>query len=180
MDVGLNNKNTLGEIDPEFKDIVFLVKATSFEQFNIWQEYSKQSISNIEPIQDRFIDILPTEPARKLFGDLNNKVKKFASERVEWEQISSGFSIKIGNVNEMPVNVSFSFAIINGKKICFYEAISRIVDYVMVEDWLIDRFQLTNDNYTRWNHVNASNFHNCINSLDRLDKEVRDTVYEKH
>ena len=44
----------------------------------------------------------------------------------------------------------------------------------MVEDWFLAKFQLTHDNYTRWNHVDSNNFHNCVNSLDRLDIEPRD------
>lgn len=31
MDVGLNNRNTLGDVQPEFKDVVFFVEATSTE-----------------------------------------------------------------------------------------------------------------------------------------------------
>ena len=40
MDVGLNNRNTLGEIAPELTDVVFLVEATSAEQHNLWSEWS--------------------------------------------------------------------------------------------------------------------------------------------
>jgi len=45
---------------------------------------------------------------------------------------------------------------------------------------LIKQFQLTHDGYTRWNHTNSSNFHNCVNSLDRLDKEPRETIYKNN
>lgn len=183
MDVGLNNRNTLGEIEPAFKDVVFMVEANSNETQKLWEEWAKESMTNIEAFDDDVMNIFKKELGADslLFGqlaDLNHKVKNNQQPRVNWEQIRSGFAIRIGEINGLPVNVEFSFAIIEGKKICFYNAISQMVNYKMVEDWLIERFQLTNDGYCRWNRVDAQNFHNCINSLDRLDKEPRDTVYK--
>ncbi|MEK6829133.1 MAG: hypothetical protein AABY15_03320 [Nanoarchaeota archaeon] len=181
MDVGLNNRNTLGEIAPEFKDVVFFVEATSTEQHNLWSEWSKQSMSNIEPLSDDVLRLIGDKLNRDLYvkiETLNEKVKRNNSTRVDWEQIHAGFMITIGKVGKLPVSVCFNFAIINGKKVCFYEATSRVVNHKMVEDWLITRFQLTHDKYCRWNHVNAGNFHNCVNSLDNLDKEPRKTVYK--
>ncbi len=181
MDVGLNNRNTLGEIAPEFNDVVFFVEATSTERLNLWSEWSKESMSNIEPISDDHLKLIGDKLSRDLYlkvETLNEKVKKNNSTRVNWEQISAGFMLPVGQVGKDSVYVRFSFAIINGKKICFYEATSQVVNHEMVKDWLISRFQLTNDNYCRWNHTDARNFHNCIGSLDRLDKEPRDTVYK--
>lgn len=177
MDVGLNNKNTLGEIAPEFSDVVFFVEANSNEQFLLWQEYSKESMSNIQPLSDAAINNIPTD-YREDVKILNNKVKKFAHTRIDWKQIMSGFGLTIGQVQRKPVCVTFNFAIINGKKVCFYYPSSIMVDHRMIENWLISRFQLTHDKYTRWNHVDANNFHNCVNSLDNIDKEPRETVYK--
>lgn len=177
MDVGLNNKNTLGEIRPEFKDVVYFVSATSEEQFNIWQDYSKESITNIEPISDDFIEALP-DNFKSRVEKLNNQVKRAQHKRVDWVQVSAGFGLTIGSLDKRPVVVCFSFAYINGHKICFYEDTSEIVDHKMIEDWLISKFQLTHDGYTRWNHTNATNFHNCVQGLETLDKEPRDTVYK--
>ena len=183
MDVGLNNKNTLGEVDPAFSDVVFLVEATSEEYFDFWKEWSKESTNNIESLNEETMNRISTILCKEdhfLFvklNELNEKVKKIEHTRVDWKDVSSGFSITIGHIKKMPVCVSFRFAFINGKKVCFYECTSRMTDHEMVENWLISRFQLTNDGYTRWNHVDAANFHNCINSLDRLDKKSRDTVY---
>ena len=185
MDVGLNNKNTLGEIDPSFKDVVFLVEATSNEQFTLWVEWSKESMSNIEPLSDDLMNDLVNsimihhyDELKKVI-DLNNKVKKFKRTRVDWKQVNSGFMLTIGHIKKMPVCVEFSFAFINGKKICFYNCSSRVADHTMIKDWLIERFQLTNDGYTRWNHTDSSNFHNCVNSLDNIDVKPRRTVYKK-
>lgn len=178
MDIGLNNKNTLGELNPAFSDVVFMVESNSNEQMHHWTEWSTQSMSNIKPLSEDFIDTIP-ELLRSKVKELNDKVKKFEHPRVKWEQVMSGFGMQIGSIGERPITLCFSFAIINGKKVCFYDCTSGIADYVFIEDWLIKHFQLTNDNYNRWNHTNSSNFHNCIHALDRLDKEPRDTVYKK-
>ncbi len=177
MDIGLNNRNMLGDINSEFIDVVFFIEANSNERSILWQEWAKESITNIEPLSDKFIEGLPLK-AQITLKELNNKIKIFNHKRVIWEQVYAGFRVTIGQVNKSPVFVSFSFAFINGKKVCFYDCTSKIVDYSMVEKWLITHFQLTHDDYTRWNHVDANNFHNCVNSLDKLDKEPRDTFYK--
>lgn len=177
MDVGLNNQNILGKVNPAFNNVVFLVEANSEEQFNLWQNWSKESMSNIEPLSDNVMNSF-SEEVRNIIKPLNDKVKNFNRERVNWVEVSAGFSTIIGYVDDSPINVSFRFAFINGKKICFYDGVSQLVDYKTINDWLIKQFQLTHDCYTRWNHVNSSNFHNCINSLDNLDKETRNTVYK--
>lgn len=184
MDVGLNNRNTLGNIAPEFADVVFFVEATSCEYFNIWQDYSPKSKSNIPQIDESYIEavgmLLPG--TAEILTEHNQSTKHLSEGRAEsWEEISSGFSLCLGYLdeenNDKSVYVSFRFAIINGKKVCFYNATSRFVDHEMINKWLITRFQLTHDGYTRWNHSDATNFHNCIQSLDNLDVEPRDSVY---
>ena len=179
MDVGLNNRNTLGDIDPSLADIVFMVEATSTEYHDLWLNWSKQSPNNIEPLDDKIVELILPSSIMTSVKELNQKIKNAKHTRVNWEQISSGFMVTIGQIKKMPVCIRFRFAFINGKKICFYECTSRMADRTMIEDWLISRFQLTNDNYTRWNHVDAMNFHNCVNSLDDLDKKPRNTKYKK-
>lgn len=177
MDVGLNNRNMLGDIAPEFSDVVYFIEANSNEQFIIWQEWSKESMSNIEPLSEEFISLLPLEFREKV-STLNKKVENVSRKRVDWKQVYSGFGITVGQIQKKPVTVSFSFAIINGKKVCFYYCMSRMVDYTMIKDWLISKFQLTHDGYTRWNHSDATNFN--PGDLEKIDKEPRDTVYKKH
>jgi len=186
MDVGLNNKNLLGKEAPELADVVFLVKANSNEQFNLWVEWSKESLTNIEPLSKKVLEtlseVVKSWPVLTKVIDMNDKVIKTYQKRIKWKQISSGFLLTIGHVkhgkDKLPICIEFSFAIIEGKKVCFYNRSSRAGDSKMVDNWLIKRFQLTHDGYTRWNHVNATNFHNCVNSLDKLDKEPRDTKYK--
>ena len=176
MDVGLNNKNTLGDIAPEFSDVVYFIEANSNEQFSIWQDFSKESMSNIEPLSEELISLLPLEFREKV-STLNRKVSQVSRKRVDWKQISMGFGITIGQIQKKPVTLSFSFAIINDKKVCFYYCTSRMVDHTMINDWLISRFQLTHDGYTRWNHSDATNFNPAY--LERIDKKPRNTVYKK-
>lgn len=178
MDVGLNNRNNLGEIAPEFADVVFFVEANSNEQLMLWQEWSKKSRYNIEALANYVImDITPIN-VRKLVKELNDKIKDVTNKRVDWKEVGLGFSLKIGELDNRPVVVSFHFAFINEKKICFYDCVSQVVDHKMIENWLMKRFQLTHDGYTRRNHTNAMNFHNCVKGLENLDKEPRDTVYK--
>jgi hypothetical protein len=179
MDVGLNNRNKLGEVDKDLADIVFLVEATTEERFGLWKDYSKQSqINNIPVISDEILALVP-ELIRPKFIEQNNRIKNAQHPTVEWEEIARGFGINIGQLDNRPIMLEFTFAIINGHKIAFYNICSQVADYKLAEEFLIERFQLTHDGYTRWNHTNATNFHNCISGLDRLDKEPRD-IYKKN
>jgi len=187
MDVELNNKNTLGEVAPEFADVVFLVEANNNERLQLWSDWAEDSIHNTKSLNDEVIaclgEAVKSWPVLKSVFELNNDIKNNQHTRVKWEQVSAGFLKTIGHIKsgkkKLPVSVEFSFAFINGKKVCFYNCCSRAADHTMIHDWLIERFQLTHDNYTRWNHTDAGNFHNCINSLEDLDKKPRNTKYIK-
>lgn len=184
MDVGLNNTNKLGEINPAFKDVVFLVEATSSERHSLWVEHAHNSPTNIQPLSEKELNeicsSLSEKPklAEKLKA-LNIRINGAKRTRVNWEEISQGFALEIGKIEKKSVVLTFFFAKLDGHKVAFYNCSSQAVDYAMIKDWLIERFQLTNDNYHRWNHTDAMNFHNCLNSLDSLDKEPRNTVYKK-
>jgi hypothetical protein len=189
MDVGLNNRNTLGAIAPEFADVCFFVEATSNERFSLWQEWASESASNVPPLHESEMKIIEdvfkhtSNFDAKSYNILekiqtfNKKIERNYHSRVTWQQVGSGFYLQIGKIDKKPITVSFSFDFINGKKICFYEPTSDAVLHSLVEEWLVSHFQLTHDGYTRWNHTNATNFHNCVHSLDNLDKLPRDTVY---
>ena len=81
-----------------------------------------------------------------------------------WEQISEGFGRTIGHIDEYPVFVSFNFAKIYGKRICFYEATSRYVDHTMVEEYIKTYYPLRWDNNTRIAMTDAMNFHHAIDA----------------
>lgn len=90
---------------------------------------------------------------------------KECKEETKWEEDSMGFSQVIGYLdehNEMkPVNVSFTFAKIFGKRICFYDVISRFSDSQMVENYLETNYPVKYDNGTRRAMTNSMNFHNA-------------------
>jgi hypothetical protein len=168
MDVGLNNTNRLHEaLDNDFmKDIEWIVEATSNERHELWRKYHNEDT--------RF----KTEA-----GEYNKDGKYI------WEEVSSGHGCTIASVvidvtrngktvkETLPLHLNFSYAIINGHKIAFYDTSSLLAHHGIVEAFLITYFQRTHDNYSRWNHTNADNFHNCIGYLDTIDKEPRNSIY---
>jgi hypothetical protein len=85
--------------------------------------------------------------------------------RLDWIQDKSGFAKHIGDINgwkDMPVTCEFSFYIINGKYICFYNPSSNYVDWKMIENWIDNNYPVKYDT-DRLARTNAMNFHNCHN-----------------
>jgi len=183
MDVGLNNRNMFE--DEDLKDVVFLVDTSwGKDTFSLWQEWSREYAEKFGYKK------IPNIPGKDIthphLADIDNyiqlhnkKVDEDLSHRVDWDSLRYGISLQIGTLDDRPICIQFTFVRINGHKIAFYEGSSQLVDHKMIEDWLIERFQRTNDGYARWNHVNSTNFHNCVNSLDRMDIKPRNTTYKK-
>lgn len=157
MDTGLNNRNELHTVLNEelFRDVEWLVEANSNERHELWREFHTRH---------------KWEQVGQGFGytivELETKVKK-----------ALGKTVKSSTKQTLPVCVDFSFAIIDGHKVCFYNTGSRLAHSGYVEAFLITHFQRTHDGYTRWNHVDANNFHNCANYLDTVDQKPRKTKY---
>lgn len=64
--------------------------------------------------------------------------KEFKDE-TSWVQDYGGFTEVIGCIDEdreKPVNLCFTFEIIFGLRICFYEVVSRYSDKEMINEWL--------------------------------------------
>ena len=118
----------------DFKDVIFFIEATSFEQYSLWLQHKSE---------------------------------------VVWEQISEGFWMKIGEIGRgKPVCLSFSFAKIYGKKICFYDVTSRYSDSKMVENFLVETHPVKWDNGTRRAMTNAMNFHHVISAAKEYSQKV--------
>ena len=153
MDVGFNNTNTLHlalEYD-YLEDVEWIVEATSEERHHLWDKWHEKY--NWEQVgSGRIITILELEV---IYEKGNKKVKE-----------------------TLPVCVDFSFCILNGHKILFYYSPSRLAHLGYIEAFMSTYFQRTHDNYSRWNHTNATNFHNCANYLDTIDIEPRNTTYK--
>jgi len=159
MDVGLNNKNTLHLAldNPYMEDIEWVVEATWDERHNLWKEYHEKRDWK-EVGTGQVYTILNLEVTAKSHKGTQEDLK---------------------NTKEvLPVCIEFSYAIIDGHKICFYTSNSRLVHHGYIEAFLLTYFQRTHDKYTRWNHTDATNFHNCIGYLDTVDKKPRNTIYK--
>jgi hypothetical protein len=164
MDTGLNNKNALHLVFGQevFKDVEWLVEANSNERHTLWsmnhERFKWEQVSEgvSWPIME--MEINPV--------NLNAFLK--VKEMRPWKR----------TVEVLPVCIDFSFAIIDGHKVCFYSSNSRLTHSGYIEAFLLTYFQRTHDGYTRWNHTDANNFHNCINYLGDVDVVERDTKYK--
>jgi hypothetical protein len=83
-----------------------------------------------------------------------------------WKQGSGGCMVQVGELADMPVCVSLFVNEVDGHRILFYDATSRVVDSRMVEKWLKENLPLTafenGDARKRLNVTNAMNFHNVL------------------
>lgn len=88
-----------------------------------------------------------------------------------WAQDQLGYTIQIGQLDDRPINICIFFATLDGKKVMFYEAISQVVDYEMVEKWM-DHFSkdIRWDISTRRAKCDSSNFHHCLNAIKELNE----------
>ncbi len=90
-------------------------------------------------------------------------------DKIPWKEDPLGFSQIIGHLSKKrPVNVSFTFAEIFGKRICFYEAVSRFVDHTMIENFLDTNYPVKYSNGTRIARTDADNFHLAIDACEKL------------
>lgn len=92
------------------------------------------------------------------------KVWELYHEKTNWESDGEGVYRQIGWIGnpkkERIVSVHFGFAKIYGKRICFYEAATRFVDWAMIEKYI-------KTNYRNIPLGSASNFHNVKNALHK-------------
>lgn len=93
----------------ELLERVFLcVEATSFERLYLWE------LNSISPAPNRHV------------GSLS------------WTSVTGGWLATVGQVGNMPVCLSLTFATINGHLVLFHEATSLVVDHRQVKMWLRD------------------------------------------
>jgi hypothetical protein len=116
-----------------FKDVEYLIEASSFEQFQLWKNHGNGSDSNEQPIKN-------------------------------WTEDLRGQIITIGKIEDYPICVSISYAILNGHKVLFYNGCSLIVDHEMIDEWLQHcASHIICDG--RWAHCNPMNFGHCLVGL---------------
>jgi len=76
-----------------------------------------------------------------------------------WVQ-GDGRMCNVGTLDGRPINVTLFFSVLNGKRICFYDACSQLVDWVLVEAWVEKHLC-----YAGQPKSDANNFHNVLSTL---------------
>ena len=95
-------------------------------------------------------------------------------EGVDWKQDNSGFMEtistlyrKVGRRYEpFPVNIAYSFAVINGVYVCFYDSPSLVSDWGKIEEH-VTQYAGQYDSGSRRAMVNQDNFHNCFHYCEK-------------
>nr|QBK87364.1 MAG: hypothetical protein LCMAC201_02740 [Marseillevirus LCMAC201] len=69
-------------------------------------------------------------------------------EKYTVEVENLGIGSTIGYLAKRPVYLNFSWAKINGHRICFYNPTSQVVDWVMTTDFLSKQFPVYREHHT--------------------------------
>ncbi len=115
-----------------FDKVEFLIEANHNEYFSLWQNFASESEHRLYP-----------------------------NTSVIWSLDNPGKHIEIGEVDGRPTCVSIIYAILNGKRVAFYEGCSQLVDYSMIDQWLWHFAEHTEK-------CNAENFHHCLDKIGAL------------
>lgn len=89
----------------------------------------------------------------------------------KWEQVMTSWLGTIGELDNRPVVVQCSWAILEGYRVLFYETTSQVVDYTMVDKWIRHFSESILWDGSRRAHTNASNFHHCLQAIRALVEE---------
>lgn len=123
------------EFQEKLDETVFLVEATNFEQFALWKMWSPKS---------------DTQCYKRLDS---------------WEQDQCGQWFTIGHLDNRPICISVTWAILNGKRVMFWDMTSQLQDYKMAEDFWEKHFHGKWDNGRRKAMEDANNFHLCVDAV---------------
>lgn len=92
-------------------------------------------------------------------------------ERVQWIAQDSGIlqtvaSVEIvhgDNLKESPICLSLRWGLIEGHLVCFWYPTSMIVDYQIIDDWIMKHFDLECA-------ADAENFHSLVDHIKRQNE----------
>jgi hypothetical protein len=91
----------------------------------------------------------------------------------DWHSASTGVWMVIGEFHDLPVNLSFKFATVLGVPILFYDCMSLLAHWGMIEEWMEQNVpamgKLPSNGERR--HCDAMNFHNCLWDIQRFNAE---------
>lgn len=124
------------EIKQRLRDTKFVVEASSSEQQFLWEHYCKEAMYSI--------------PQRNKY---------------DWKQLNPGWSETVGHISGRPIVVGINWAEVNGVLVMFWEGISQLVDYAMIDYWIRSVCSPTWDKGTRLAHTDAMNFHHVLSYI---------------
>ena len=66
--------------------------------------------------------------------------------------------VTIGKCADMPVNITLASCVVGNVRVCLYDAVSRVVDYHMIEVYLRNRWPdaVLTDAMNFWSQINVS------------------------
>lgn len=99
---------------------------------------------------------------------------------VQWDQDHFGFGPQIGELDGRPICMSLSWAVLNGHRIMFYEAISQVTDSEQVDAWLKANCNPTWQDGKRRAHADAANFHLVLEFVGALPPEDPERAYKSY
>lgn len=89
-----------------------------------------------------------------------------------WKEELRGQMVQIGELDNRPINICIWWAELDGYRVMFYDAVSQVVDYALIDEWILHFSKnIKWSNGTRWAHCDSSNFHLCLQALEELKEK---------
>ena len=120
--------------DPRFAKTEFVVQASHCERQGLWERFATEGAWGLPTLHER---------------------------RIRWVQDMSGCIVVVGAIWDRPVDISCTWARLNGHLVLFCDCCSQLVDYNLIEHWL-ERYCNPSYEHGRRAHTNAINFHFCL------------------
>jgi len=92
----------------------------------------------------------------------DSRNRRFDNIVLQW-QSCDGYRFEIGTFGEEPIMLTMMWSILDGKDVMFFRVDSLVSHFGMVRDWLRKNCPAFNRN----RHVDAVNFHNCVDAIKR-------------
>ncbi len=83
-------------------------------------------------------------------------------DKSTWKQNLSGYGQVVGHLDSRPVFISLITAVIEGHKVLFIDPTSEVVDWKLIETWLLVNLPETAMVNKRVNRTDAMNFTNIF------------------
>lgn len=125
-------------IAEKMKVTAYLIEATDFEKMALWKEY------NPDP---RYM--FPSDDDTIRLGVHHKDVSKYRFK--SWQQDGEAWGSQIGKWHGVPVMLMFSWAVLEGVRVAFWQASGMAIHRGMMDEWLDTYFfgitRVTVDNF---------------------------------